>query len=272
MGLDVYLKHCPDFGDVLRRETVYEKGSEDLIQDLFRGAPYEQWDSVKKKDLEKRQKAMRKHLNLGKYGSAEEIEGIELPSVKYPDHLFKIGYFRSSYNGGGFNSVMEKAGLVGLDTILIGSDEEQESYLRTIDWRRALGNAQEALAILRQHIETPAAKLGCFAMDSNTIREDSVVDNEHDAIKKVLEAQGNKNDHVFDSYSNALGKFFLGGMKVLALLRGTKAYFGKRIFVVYEKDKSDWEFYVQALEIVIETIEYVLNSEDPQNYRLAWSG
>ncbi len=42
------------------------------------------------------------------------------------------------------------------------------------------------------------------------------------------------------------------------------------VFVVYEVDDLDW--YLQALDIVVETCDYVLAQPDINKYVLHWSG
>jgi len=41
------------------------------------------------------------------------------------------------------------------------------------------------------------------------------------------------------------------------------------IYIVHKDSGLGW--YVEALEIVVETIEYVLNQPDPETYYLVWS-
>jgi hypothetical protein len=39
---------------------------------------------------------------------------VEEPSAKYPEHYFKIGYFRSEYHENGINDVLDRLGLPNL--------------------------------------------------------------------------------------------------------------------------------------------------------------
>jgi len=55
------------------------------------------------------------------------------------------------------------------------------------------------------------------------------------------------------------------------MIQGKEKIFGERdcVYVVTESDNS---WYLQALEIVRETIEYVLSRENKEQYYLHWSG
>jgi hypothetical protein len=60
-------------------------------------------------------------------------------------------------------------------------------------------------------------------------------------------------------------------LKVLAMIPGIQTVLGTRpcIYVVTESDNT---WYLQALEVVRETIEFVLSQEDKELYYLHWSG
>jgi len=76
------------------------------------------------------------HLTLGDYGAEISEEQTEIDSEKYPDHMFKIGYMRSSYNSGGFNSVVKK--IVGHDLYWLFGVEDVQEYVVRPDWKTAL--------------------------------------------------------------------------------------------------------------------------------------
>jgi hypothetical protein len=74
------------------------------------------------------------------------------------------------------------------------------------------------------------------------------------------------------NYSNSNGEFsFHEPQKVLAMIPGTYKIFNEQpcVYVVTESDNS---WYIQALEIIRDTIKYVLSKENKEQYYLHWSG
>lgn len=114
--------------------------------------------------------------------------------------MFKIGYFRSSYNSGGINRVLANMGLPTLDEIMGAND----NYVFQPNWKKALENVESVIEQLKTN--------GAYRVELG----------ERDCT-----------------------------------------------YVVTESDNS---WYIQALEIVKETIQYVLNSETEEQYYLHWSG
>src|SRR5260370_33018765 len=106
MGLDVYLYRYSDFDKFTALEEEREHGHESI--------PYEdgKYDEYKAR----RDEWDREHGF--EPGSDDNLKGhtrerIELDSKVHPAHLFKIGYLRSSYNGGGIKHVVRN--LIGWD-------------------------------------------------------------------------------------------------------------------------------------------------------------
>lgn len=112
--------------------------------------------------------------------------------------------------------------------------------------------------------------------------------------EKEIEKYQQSNGGVFDgNYSNRDGEFNLKeSLKVVAFIPGTNSVLGTQpcTYVVYKKadeeletdikvgqvtsklDRKEKDWYLQALEVTRETIEYVLSKPDPQNYYVHWSG
>jgi hypothetical protein len=78
----------------------------------------------------------------------------------------------------------------------------------------------------------------------------------------------------FDRYSSAEGHFYIKDpLEVLAMIPGETDILGKQpcVYMVYrEVEKYRW--YIEALKIVVETIDHVLAQPDPENYVFHWSG
>lgn len=74
-----------------------------------------------------------------------------------------------------------------------------------------------------------------------------------------------------DNYSNSIGTFYLENpIEVLATIPGTENMFRTRD-CTYIITKADNTWYIEALEIVKSTIEFVLDKKDIEKYYLAWS-
>lgn len=193
----------------------------------------------------------------------------EQDSAIDPQHLFKRGYFRSSYNGSGFNSVMHRAGCPDLYVIF---QAKQDVSRFTPDWQEAKTRANFALDQYRQHLASAAA--GHY-VDFFGIRDGDHKGptSERDALQAfVVEAE--REPRPFSAYSNKVGSFWHDGAVVKAVIPGMRHRFeGPGFYVIFEQPRREGErdSYETALLIVIETIDYVLASGDPGSFSLSWS-
>jgi hypothetical protein len=254
MGLDIYLYKYEDFEETRRLEEEYEAKAEEIWE---REAPGD-WDDLTEKQIETvRQKCKELSLGLGldEWGEGPS-EKISIDSSKYPDHYFKVGYFRSSYNQAGINSVLRSQGLPELADIFNPDDE----YYVKPEWKAALESSRSLLEKIKS---APGANFGVHRdMPLNRVKS------EKEALDLFLKEKGREVGGE-GSYSTAAGDFFLGGIKVYAIIPGTSPLGSPCSFIITDGD-MDW--YIQAVEIVIETCEYVLSQPDPEKYILHWSG
>jgi len=194
---------------------------------------------------------------------------IEIDSVKYPQHLFKIGYWRSSYNDGGINSVLDRARLPNLYDIVQPGDE----YEVCPDWSVCLENAKDAIEQLDNYLKQPISKYDVMTVSFNMFSEPQINSDEQ-ALQAFAEELARKEEAppFGNSYGNHIGDFFLDTIPVVAVIPGYTRILGKQpcSYVVFKTD-NQWEFYHQALEIAQETIEYVLAQPDPTIFYLHWS-
>jgi hypothetical protein len=187
---------------------------------------------------------------------------IQIDSTLYPDHMFKIGYFRSSYNNSGINTVLGDIGIPSLYEIFLPGD----AYTFTPDWQAALERTDSAISAF-----DAAVSQGVFGAFFVSAYDYNVASNA-DAIcvfKQQLRKQ-EEHDMGFRSFSNREGYFCLDGTEIVAVIPG-KGFFANGAYVVFERDRESLEWYRHALEIVRETIQHVLAQEDPTNYHLEWS-
>ena len=272
MGLDIYLYRYNDLEKSIEKEEEYEKTSE---KNWEKHGEYDSLTDEQKKSIREENKKMALEMGLSEDGSDSlNYKKMERASSLYPDHYFKMGYFRSSYNGSGMERILKNLGVPTMYEIFGVSDGE---YYVKPDWEKSLDRAKSALELLRSK---PSYR--CFDVGYNEFMgrpSDHPVKNEKDAMAVFIKELEKNSEKPADSesynYSNRDGEFFMDeNLKVVALIPGVK----KRFFVdeylpcvnvIYE---SSNEWYIQALEIIIETIEFVLSQENKNQYYLRWSG
>lgn len=266
MGLDIYLYRHGNLADTQERETKYQKYSDDLWSAV---GDYDKASEEQKDEVRRKSKIFAASLGLDEYGSDKtDSSCIELPSAKYSDHYFKIGYFRSSYNGGGINNVMRNLGLPDLYEIF--SRDKEDEYIFQPNWALAVTKATDAIADLKK-----VPNLRCFKVGWNEFKgspQGAKITSEAEALAIFMERSKTFRDDD-DGFSNSDGEFFPKGLKVFGLISGAD----KRFFVeeklpcTYVIMEGENEWYIQALEIVVETIQWVRSQPDKEKYYLHWS-
>lgn len=269
MGLDVYLEKCADFSAMCAARAQADRE----IEALWDGLDFSQLSEERKKALCDEQQGIPLRLGLGEpYGCGHGSSRIKQDSLVHPNHLFKVGYFRSSYNGGGFDSVMGRKGLPTLDEILLAV-EEHGGYVRC-DWVQAKQRASAALAQYQTLQGSLLGRLDVLQVSANLFDPDHGPRDEREALAvaaRLLE-RPRRDDHGFSCKD---GEVYPLGLKVLALLPGKDTTFKEPLpctYVVYERpaqDKPDW--YLQALQVVNETLDFILADPHPEHFHLVWS-
>ena len=258
MGLDVYLYKCPDRALADAKEAEAEVYSTKLWD---KHPNYEDFSEDEKAEIRALTDAKEKELGFGDYQHASR-QKIEIDSAKYPEHYFKIGYFRSSYNGSGFNHIMQTR---GFPTIYDIFGVEGEGDDTPPDWEASRVRCLDAIERYGAFLATPAARWHV----TNVTNYGSGPKSETEALE-VFANHFNHDPFEGDSYSNREGLFFPGGVKVLAALPGKKYGGYGETYLILDSDPSP--YYMQALDIMLETIDYVLAQPDKEQYYLSWSG
>lgn len=218
--------------------------------------------------------AARLNVPIDEYGSVEmPEEQVEIDSERYPEHYFKLGYFRSSYNSGGINQVMDRLGLPGLYEVL-GYDKSTDDYRFTPDWEASMRRATEAAAAIRN---AKGGDIDIMEVGPNPFMSPSESPKTEQEARAIVLEQLERNA-TGDGYSNGRGHFYPNGISVIALIPGTNDSFTKQMFghpmpctyVAYRKEGGN-EWYAKAMEIVADTCAWVLKQEDPSAYLLHWS-
>lgn len=281
MGLDVYLYHCPALAEANKAKAAYEAETDGFW------AKYcdigDDWKSIAKDEQDRRYEIYKAEktrvaalFGLDAYGEHPSVRKIEEPSAKYPDHYFKVGYFRSSYNGGGINNVMHRYGLPDLYHAMGYSRDDDYEF--TPDWVASRSRTVDLLASFKA---IPHRDIDILDIGPNPFSDPGKLPTSETEARALLlnclaaHVGRGKEDGAF---VNGDGEWWLGQpLEVIGLIPGihdsfTKSMFGKGMpvtYVAYRKKDNDW--YEHALEIVIETCDYVLAQPDPQNHYIHWS-
>jgi hypothetical protein len=259
MGLDIYLYKYQDFEKTQRLEKEYEEFSEKL----WEGHEYDSMAQEVKDELCAKEKEFAESLGLDEYGDDKAgKECIELSHPDYPDHYFRIGYFRSSYNDGGIERILRNLELPTLHDIFQKDDEE---YSFQPDWQEALTRVTD---VIEKFKEKGAYRV--HSVSANIFSE-SEIKSEAQALTAFM-TELNRENPFSSNYSCKAGEFYIAEpLTVLAMIPG-KSKILRETDCVYVVTESDNTWYIQALEIVKATCEHVIAQADINQYYLHWSG
>lgn len=266
MGLDIYLERFDDFEDVQKRESAYRDFEKKIWEEAGK---YETLSQEKKDEIRRKTEEFALSLNLDNWGSCEEgIEKIEKNSAKYPEHIFKIGYFRSSYNEGGINSILRNFGLPDLQGIF---GVESGDYFVQPDWKSCIARVDEIIDALRTK-----GNFRVHPVFPEKLSSENLPNSPAEALDVFINQKDSDNGRAEKfNYTSKEGEFFFEKpMNVVALIPGKSRYIFQSnpcVFVVTEEEDAN-KWYIESLEIVKETMEYVLAQENISQYYLRWSG
>lgn len=277
MGLDVYLRKLDGvtLEEAARIEAEYENRCEEnwMAVGGYRTATEEQKEQVRAKNA-----ALAAEMGLGEWDQHPCRQDAEVPPSKVdPDHYFKLNYLRSSYNEGGINHVLRNAGVADLYGIFGREDDDQ--YHWRPDWRASLDRVNEAIDAYAASLAALGGNVRVMKVRHNAFVDPARLPSSEAAALEIYRREASwKHAPGFNSYGNSLGEFYLDGLTVRALIPGVS----RRILgnghepVVYavidvhvEEGKEDW--YLTALKITREMIEFVLAQPDSGAYYLTWS-
>src|SRR6185312_16254691 len=156
MGLDIYLYKYNNKPETDRLEKEYETISNKNWDDA---GDYNSLTEEKKDELRGKDDELAKSLGLDKYGEDEKNKiKIEFDSAIDNEHYFKVGYFRSSYNGGGINRILGNLGVPDLNEIFEPNDE----YCFQPNWKSALKRCNQSISLLEKK-----GNYRCFSVSHN---------------------------------------------------------------------------------------------------------
>lgn len=264
MGLDVYLYHCVDRNLAKSKETEAER----LVEQLWDANPnktYGEYTEDEKNEISIKTKNIYESLGLDEHGEHKSVTSVSENSKLYPEHYFKIGYFRSSYNSGGINTILRNRGLPDMYALM---NADHNEYEISHDWKMCLSNINSAIEAYENMLNGVMGKYDVVEVSRPFL--DKTCNTAQEALK-LFENEITKKPH-FTSYGNGVGDFFLDGIKVVGVIPSQNTFVQAFLIVEKEKNNSDDEWYLQALKVMRETCEYVLAKPDPENYYMHWSG
>lgn len=184
---------------------------------------------------------------------------IKLPSATHPDHYWKIGYFRSSYNESGIDRILrDRIGTTLSEIMGVG-----DSYVVRPDWSAAKARgvaAHEALT-------------AWYAKNGNVrVIEANSLDT-FTSERAVLAAYLAENPSQRSGWwSNHAGLFFCESQpKILGAFTGKNCIGVPCAYLVIEGDPDGPKHHLSALEILVETCDYAMADPDVANLALHWS-
>lgn len=285
MGLDIYFEIYENRPMVKKAEASYNKWTEGLILDhpfaSRLGTNILRLNDDQRRVLQTHRDFVSMAVGLKTNGYFSP-ESLRLPSVKYPEHLFKIGYFRSSYNESGTNRVLKNCIEKDLYWIFQYKEEEQEFQ---IDWKKGRERADQALTELKAFTDRYGSLFQINAIDFPTNSGTQPKDN-REALLAVTNAIDNNRGEFdrakekepaldFLSFSNRDGYFNIsprkeGPLPVCAQIPGF--YRDKPVVYIVNRTEASW--YIEALEIVLESFDHVLSlpQKEQKKIWIGWCG
>lgn len=260
MGLDIYL--CS------RDQAAANDAHAAASNVVYGRSDYDQLTDAQRDDL---------HKAIPPYAPSGDV-----PSERYPDHLFNRRYLRSSYNGGGFNRAV---------TDFVGADHDLYWIFEPMgrEWDGDDGIITEtdvpALRKARKRAEQVADELRAAdplrVMSESPMLGDrdhmwSRLPGEHEVLAWYRDEKARHADRADgDGYANAKGLVlgFAKGLEVLAVTLCRDVLGRPAAAVVYRPDGETVESYVQSAEIVVEFCdEAIALIERDGSARMSWSG
>jgi hypothetical protein len=264
MGLDIYLYTAGQ----ARQNAEYDEASEALHE----GGP--DGKSPRDKMSDEEYAAWRQRYS---YSTKQDV-----PSEKYPDHLFNRRYLRSSYNGGGFNHAVpqfigtgetaeypnQRGSLYWIFEPIGREWDGDDGYLGPDDIAKLEASKARALEIVEALKSSD--KLRVFTASPNVFSGPPAITDD-EALRMYREQVAQRPIGPDDWWSNRDMEVFGDGMTVLAAIPG-KATFGvPGVHLIYRGSAID--SYIQSAEIVVEFCDEAISLiRRDGGCRMSWSG
>jgi hypothetical protein len=191
------------------------------------------------------------------------VEEEDNKSDLHPDHYWNKGYLRSSYNGGGFNTVVDN--LIGHDLNWVFEPLMKGDDYRIVATKTGLRECRERAVQLRDHLATEegfqvvSEAANPFLVTPPALRDDAAM--KLFKAERVRKATQDKSEFDDSGYQTINGSFFLNHpLEVFAAIPGRDALGTPAIHLIC---KMDLTFYREASDILIEFIDRALACKRP---------
>lgn len=210
----------------------------------------------------------------------------DVPSERYPNHLFNRRYLRSSYNGGGFNhAVPEMLGTAGRDGAQYPHEYGSLYWIfepmgREWDGDEGDLTAEDLpkLAECRKRAEAIVAELSaCDRLRVMTVSSNMFSErprhSDNDALRMYREAVAAERVKADEWWCSLDMDVFGDGVPVLAAVPGDTTFGIPGVHLIYRASDEGFGSYVQSAEIVVEFVDeaMMLIARDG-GAQMSWSG
>lgn len=190
---------------------------------------------------------------------------IEKKSKVFSDHFFKVGLFFDGQGAESFSFVMQQLGLKTMDEIFGRCPKGEKLQFCVPDWGAALLRcAEEKAKLKRMYLEKQRVLdyrvvTMVFNLENERQEVSSFVLSEYvkDYLSKVDEGQGGTEEIVL------YGEETIEGVVL-------KKEGDRLVVCLIVKTKEFYIWYLEALEVIQETIEFVLSQKRVEEYYLLW--
>lgn len=186
-------------------------------------------------------------------------------SVVDPDHSFKVGSFFDDQGDEGFSNVMRQIGLRSIDEIFGRSSEEEKLQFYIPDWEKALLRCTEEkvkLVMMRQERRRILDyRVVSMALNVDECHPDASAAILSDYMKEYLN-EVDIDQSTMSEIALYEGEFIDG---VVAKKEGDYLV----IYLIIRTPKF-YIWYIEALEVIKETIEFVLKQAKKEECYLLW--
>ena len=274
MGLRITLHQFknglpPDF---LKRNKTFQEAEDNLLDTFYHGSTtaktYAQLDPVQKGELAQRMETLQKeyHVTRAMNPDGTVHKHVVKDSTLHPGHSFRVGSWFSSSTEAGLNSVLRD--YVGRDLYSCFGVEGRWSQP---DWEDSLERVQALLADFKSATTEGFRVMPLTYNPFKDVKKEAIKTSNDALISWCIEQRKVPKD---DIYANRHGTFFPKDVEIHAAIEGVDITGAPTQYLIYKKRDTDdpkhFVFYLEALEIIIETIEYVLAQADPSQYVLQW--
>lgn len=276
MGLDITIKKFKNIAKYKKLSKKHEDAMEKIYTD-YESSVGKTYKELTKKDKKAIEKLTEKYAKENKCNDWGEPDGLAGEDFKYEpkeewakNHLFASGYFRSSYNSAGFNSVLPQMLGKNITLYSIFDKEDNDEYYFTPDWEESLKRVKSAIRLLKSRAKTGIRNVMSVTPASSFDKDDTKRPKNKVSALKIFEKHLKQSQDY--CYSNYEGEFFIKEpLTIEAIIKGVDFMNNPCIYAVYKVDDETIKWYEQALLIVKENIENVLLAKEPSKYVLCWS-